>query len=140
MAHELIENRVFPYFGRWGGPACCGLRIYRDRTGDRPTIVIVTEIPENPGESVRHSNGRLLDFVTIHYDLDPDTLVWIEHSPPDPKSGRWLDPGELYWRIEFYDRPSRAVDLKVAERLEKPRDWVERMIGCRLGDLAKVLS
>lgn len=123
-----------------GGPACCGLRIYRDRTGDRPTIVIVTEIPENPGESVRHSNGRLLDFVTIHYDLDPDTLVWIEHSPPDPKAGRWLDPGELFWKIEFYDRPSRAVDLKVAERLAKPRDWVERMIGCQLGELVHQLS
>jgi hypothetical protein len=72
----------FDYAGLHGRPARCGLEIIE--LPDGKTVVIATELSDNPGVSVTNFAEQLATLVCKMFHLDPTKLVWIEHYPADP--------------------------------------------------------
>ncbi len=66
----------------WEGDGCCRLRIYEDK--QRPTVVILTELPENSGEPLRDCYEDLATAVYKLLERPAKDILWIEHSPADP--------------------------------------------------------
>lgn len=66
----------------------CRLRIYV-QTGRK--VVVLTEIAENRGMSITNASDHLATEICLHYDLNPDNTIWIEHYTPDSYAGRGKD-------------------------------------------------
>jgi hypothetical protein len=100
---------------------------------DVPAVVVVTEVEDNPGQSVTNALERIVGEILHAHSLDPSETVVIEHyenggrgAPEDPATfdlvafpnatpkpilhtGRWvLQMGEPEWK---------ALDRKTAEAL-----------------------
>jgi hypothetical protein len=118
---ELIDCRVFRYADARGGEAVCGLRAYRDRAGDRPHLVVVTELPWNPGVSPSRVARRLRSNVCAALSLDAGCLHWFEHRPPAAGGP------ERFLHVEFLDGGG-------LHRSDWARAAVERLAGGPLAD------
>jgi hypothetical protein len=55
--------------------AKCGIEVYR---GQSSSIVVVTELPTNPGMSVCNAFEDLFLQLVEAYNLDPASVLWIE--------------------------------------------------------------
>lgn len=55
----------------------CRLRIYR-RNFDE-TIVIVSELTDNPGHLIRDELTTLLNLVCLQFNLTRNKIMWFEH-------------------------------------------------------------
>jgi len=55
--------------------ARCSIEIYRGKSD----LAIVTELSNNPGNSICNAFEELFLQVVKGYDLRPDKLLWIEH-------------------------------------------------------------
>lgn len=75
-------------------PARCGLRLLQSDAG---ALVILTELPDNPGMSVTNASEEIASLVATRYDLDPASTTWIEHYPPRPG----IDRAETYDEITY---------------------------------------
>lgn len=119
-------DREFSYPGFHGRPARCRIRVYR-RGPDRPTVVIATELADNPGTSVTNRAETVAAMVCREFGIDPGTLLWVEHYGP------WRHLGESFSLVEFQAgrepgelcRPCWHPTTKAA---------VERLIGSPLAD------
>jgi hypothetical protein len=58
----------------------CRLRIYAQRTGH---VVLLTEVANNPGQSITAASDVIATGLAARYHLDPITTIWIEHWPSD---------------------------------------------------------
>ena len=56
--------------------AKCGIEVFK---GNDSTLVIATELPDNPGASICNAFEDLILQVARAFDLDPARLLWIEH-------------------------------------------------------------
>lgn len=72
---NVIER--YPYRGFHGCASWCGLEIIRLRDGR--TVVIATEVEDNPGTSVTNMAEGLASRVCAEFTINPRSLVWIEH-------------------------------------------------------------
>lgn len=81
-------------------PAKCGIEVYRGRDS---ALVIVTELPDNPGMSICNAFEELILQVSSAYELDPSRLLWIEHWEAWKSSeGAPYDREEEEWsRVTF---------------------------------------
>lgn len=72
------EDTVYPYKGDWEHEAKCRVRIY-----ELPayTVVIATELPDNPGTSVSNFAEYLATMICAQYEIRPERLKWIQHYP-----------------------------------------------------------
>jgi hypothetical protein len=68
--------------GRWGRHARCCVRIYLPGDARDATVVICSELPNNPGESITNSAEVIVAGVIQANEL-PIPLVWIEHWPKE---------------------------------------------------------
>src|ERR1700683_2515523 len=76
---------LYRYRGFHGCQSHCGLEIIRTQCGK--TVVIATELADNPGKSVTNVCEYLASWVCVEFEIDPSSLVWIEHyGYPDPVS------------------------------------------------------
>ncbi len=91
-----LIDRIYEYEGYHGRPARCRLRIFTDP--DRPTVVLVSELPDNPGTSVTNRAAYLHGKVAAEFRLDPSTLLWIEHYT-DPDRYRRVTFRPIRWQI-----------------------------------------
>ncbi len=123
--HKAADRNPFPYAGYFARPAHCRLRVYTHP--DRPTVIIATEVPTNPGTSITNRVEHLATLVIRASGIDPEGCIWIEHYPAGPR------PLPERFAIVEFGRDQRG-------RLAKPhwthvtRDHVERLIGRRLED------
>ena len=93
--------KIFTYKLNRRRDAQCGLEIYRGRSS---TIVIVTELPNNPGMSICNAFEDLILQVSTAYNLDPGQLLWIEHWQAWKVSeGAPYDREEEDWHRVFFD-------------------------------------
>ena len=74
----LCYDNLYLYRGLHGCPSYCWLRIY---TTSGQTIVLATEVDDNPGTSITHRAAGLATEVVRTFGLPLDTLRWIEHYP-----------------------------------------------------------
>lgn len=86
---NLIYDDEYNYEGYHGVASKCGLKIYGD---EERFVVIMTELPNNPGTSVtnrsEHIAMRVADMICHRYataSMRPVayTTMWIEHYPAD---------------------------------------------------------
>ena len=54
----------------------CRLRIY---AADAATVVVISELAENPGVSVTNAAAALATEIARIYDLETVTTFWVEH-------------------------------------------------------------
>jgi hypothetical protein len=105
----------FEYLGFHGCPSACGLDIQR-LAGSR-TLVVCTELPNNPGTSVTNFAEQLATLVCQRFAIAPQDLLWIEHYPASETHGPepdW-DWVEFTWTGHEFIHPRwRPV---------RPEDW-----------------
>jgi len=75
---RLVDTNNYEFTAATGVKASCGLRIVRD--GEQ-TVVVLTELPDNPGMSVTNAAEEIATQVRREFGLDPDQTRWIEHYP-----------------------------------------------------------
>ena len=77
----------------------CGIEIYRGKSD----LVIITELPNNPGMSICNAFEDLFLQVVAAYGLNPEKLLWIEHWEAWKTSeGAPYDREEEEWsRVDF---------------------------------------
>lgn len=71
---------LYEYPSNFSGNAKCDLEIIR--SPGRVTLVICTELEDNPGTSVTNAAERIATR-PCHEDpaIDPEGLIWVEHYP-----------------------------------------------------------
>jgi hypothetical protein len=89
---RLVLDR-FEFRGFHGCRSCCRLEIVPLRDGR--TLVVATELPDNPGTSVTNAAEILAADACRRFRIDPRRLVWVEHYgypvPGDPAEPRGFD-------------------------------------------------
>ena len=70
----------------------CRLRVYQ-LTVDH-FMVIVSELPDNPGASITDEASRLINLVCYQFGLTAYKVMWIEHYPVGI-----LQEGEVYFEL-----------------------------------------
>ncbi len=108
-------DAIFPYKPSHSGiHAKCRVRIYP------PPVVVVTELPDNPGMSVTNYAEELATLILQEHGLDALRTVWIEHYPAWAEEDRpeTFDLVRFTWDGERYTRPEwRRLMLEEVERL-----------------------
>jgi len=85
--YERIVVDCYRFRGFHGCDAWCSLEILRGRDGQ--TVVIATELKDNPGTSVTNMCEHLAHWVCIEFSIDPRKVAWIEHyGYPAPGDSR----------------------------------------------------
>jgi hypothetical protein len=59
----------------------CRLRIFKRRDGGQ--TVLLTEVANNPGQSITAASDVIATGLVARYQLNPATTLWIEHCPAD---------------------------------------------------------
>ena len=85
----------------------CRVRIY----GANPyTIIVLSELAENPGVSVTNAAAAIATEIARTYMIDLDTTIWIEHYGAFSYKGGDLD--ETFDRITFTWRNRTASNAE----------------------------
>jgi hypothetical protein len=109
-----IERYAYP--GYHGYESACGLRIWQQ---ERESVVMATELPDNPGTSITNRAEALAMQVYHEFELWPPFTRWIEHYPPDGPYDETF--AEVTFSIDpqkGLTRPKwRALTCEDAERL-----------------------
>jgi hypothetical protein len=91
--YESVVLDQYRFRGLHGREAWCALEILHASRGR--TVVIATEIKDNPGASITNAWEQLAYGVCVDFAIDPSKLVWIEHygypSPSGPNQPRTYD-------------------------------------------------
>jgi hypothetical protein len=83
---HLTSDYIHPYKDARGRPAHCRVRIYLPEEMRDAPVVICSEVPNNPGESISNSSEAIAAAVIRANEL-PTPLVWIEHWPKESTDG-----------------------------------------------------
>lgn len=116
---EAVIIDRFDYRGFFGRPAWCGLEVIPLEDGR--TVVIATELEDNPGTSVTSVAEHLASHVCDRFGIDPDRLVWVEHYVY-PSATR---PGEprAFEMVNFRRLPPPAIRWLEAVLRHHPSGW-----------------
>src|SRR2546421_12763932 len=77
LRYERIVMDRYRYRGFHGCESWCGLEIIPIDGGK--TVIIATELADNPGTSVTNICEDLASVVCVELAIDPSSLVWIEY-------------------------------------------------------------
>ena len=117
--YEQLIFDQFRFRGFHGQEAFCRLEILP--IADGRTVVIATELEDNPGTSITNVAEHLASHVCDQFQIDPQRLVWIEHygyaSPAGSKDPRTYD------LVTFERRPPEGVVWAPAVLRSKPDGW-----------------
>lgn len=117
---RVVVDR-YCFRGFHGCPSWCQLEILP--LSDGCTVVLATEVQDNPGTSVTNAAERLVHWVCLEFSIDPSSLVWIEHygypSVVHPKLPRTYD------LVSFTILPAGhdAIFAHPTRRTMQPADW-----------------
>lgn len=118
---RLRFNGLYAYRGYWETWGRCGLRIYEDPAGDRPAVVVATEIPDNTTTSVANMAPQLFPLICRAHDLDADCVHWVEHFPARRRGD------DRYVQVRF--ERTAGNRLVAAESVPRGLADVERLVG-----------
>jgi hypothetical protein len=95
------------------GPARCDCTIFEDETA---SVVVLTELPDNPGRSVTNAIEEIANLVREkHPDVTRKRVTWVEHYPSESRGGEKETFDLVFFaennpcrnpRWQPYDRPS----------------------------------
>jgi hypothetical protein len=78
----LLADFHHHYRGSMGFRSVCRIRVYQLDSG--MTVVIATELPDNPGTSITNWAEFLATEMRRRFVAPGAGLAWIEHSPERP--------------------------------------------------------
>src|SRR5712691_2646077 len=122
----LRYDRLYLYRGYHGCPSYCWLRIY---TAPDRTVVIATEVDDNPGTSMTNMAAHLATEVTRTFGLPLDALVWIEHYPARRVIGGHPRLPASFDLVTFTWTP---LGLRAPQWRRVSKEQVEALMGQRL--------
>ena len=111
---HLASDYIHPYKDAGGHPAHCRVRIYLPDDMRDATVVICSELPNNPGGSITNSADVIAAGVIRAHEL-PTPLVWIEHWPKES-----ADEQETFELVVF----SSFEVVERAPYLGETRAWI----------------
>jgi hypothetical protein len=95
-------DEVIDYRGMQGTESLCHVRIFRNKPAD---VVLLTELSNNPENSITSCIEVIAGIVTTKYDLNPERTIWIEHCPPTDD-----DHFKILRRDETFDLATMQYD------------------------------
>ena len=114
----LSTDTIFTWYSETVKTDCwCRLRIYKI-TLDH-LVVIVSELPDNPGRSITDEASKLINLVCYQFGLAPYKVMWIEHYPV----GYLKDD-------ETYDELRQGLGKVSSKRINKQK--LEVLLGVQL--------
>lgn len=121
-----VHEDELHFAGLHGYASQCGVHVF---TGNGAPIVVLEELPDNPGASVTNFCEHIANIVRrAHAEffdgVHPTEIVWLEHYP---RASRGVRDRETFDRIFFqwdgvkYSRP--RWERYTREHLEKLIGW-----------------
>ena len=95
----------------------CRLRIYQ-LTLDH-FVVIVSELPENPGASITDEASKLINLVCYQFGLTAYKVMWIEHYPAG-----------IIQDCEVYHKVTQGLGEIISQRINQQK--LEELLGVEL--------
>ena len=120
--YERIVVDRYAFRGFHGCASWCALEILTLKEGR--TVVIATEIVDNPGTSITNVCEHLAYWVCVEFSIDPSKLIWIEHyGYPSPVKS--IGP-RTYDLVTFTILPPghEAVFAEPKWRPMRDEDWL----------------
>ncbi len=82
-------------------------------------MVIVTELADNPGQSITATVTQLIHLVCYRFGLAPYKVMWLEHYPPGVLNDE-----------DSYEQVMLALGHFIRQRVSQQS--LERLLGCSL--------
>ena len=111
---HLTSDYIHPFKDAGGRPAHCRVRIYLPNDMHDASVVICSELPNNPGGSITNS-AEVIAAGVIRANELPTLLVWIEHWPEESTEGQ-----ETFELVVF----SSYEVVETAPYLGETRAWI----------------
>ena len=126
---RVISDDLLAYAVPEGAEGRCRVRVYEpEDPGLDATVVIASELPDNPGPSVKEASSTIAARVAASFRLY-ERPVFVEHRPPEDFEMVWFGR----YRAQEIKRmgPHLLWDLEVGQPERKPLDraTVEALIG-----------
>jgi hypothetical protein len=97
-------DTIFEFTGSWGIASKCGLKYFRFNGKD---LVLVSELyKDNPGTSITQVTTSLAMQICDKLGIDPENLIYIEHSPD-------MNSRLSFYSEEFYEVRFEKADGKL---------------------------
>jgi hypothetical protein len=121
---QIADNPNFEYLGLQCFPSKCRLRAYAE--AGQPTIVIATELTDNPGTSVTHAIEEIATQAWQWLERPAAGMIVIEHYEQD---GKEAYAQERFALVKLTDLDGQFIcpDWRYVSKEE-----VERWIGRKL--------
>lgn len=126
---RLISDNLLDFAVPGGEKGKCRVRIYEpDDVELDATVVIASDLPDNPGPSVREATSTIAARVAASFRLY-ERPIFVEHHPPGDFDLVWF--GRYRAREIRRMGPHLLWDLEVGEPERKPLDrWtIEALVG-----------
>ncbi len=100
-------DEIYHFKGLWDSPSLCGLKIIRK---EDKTYVIATELyDKNPGTSIINFCTQLATCFCKEKDIEPNQLVFIQHTPDTGSRLSFNDESfsklNIEWNGEIFINP-----------------------------------
>lgn len=136
---HLATDSVWPYAAENGARSKCRVRIFLPQHPEEPPVVVVSELPNNEGQSITNSMEVIAGSVLEAYDFSAySPPLFIEHSPPESSPGGEPESFDLVTFSDYEFRHRRLWGARqewwitlIGEPDWEPisREEVEAMIG-----------
>lgn len=126
-AGNLREGQLF-FNGLWGMFTVCRVRIVKK---EDTTVVIVSELIDNPGEPIRKNFERIATFIhsRLLSWLAPAEILWIEHYQ-DAGYIPFLKGNHVFLEVSFrYSRNGRLHEYSHPRRRTINREKLQALAG-----------
>ena len=112
-----MSEITYEYKSQWGWDSKCGLEVLNHQGF---TLVIVTELDDNPGVSVTNFAEHLATQVCRDFKVDPMKLVWVEYYPEVGKRP-YLFPAHWDTATFEFNIPGGHIRRPVWARVPEPQ-------------------
>lgn len=112
-AATLDVDMLFTWYSETAKGNChCRLRIYK--VAFDQAVIIVSELPDNPGRSITDEASTLINLVCYKFGFASYKVMWIEHYPPG-----YLKGGGTYDEVMLAAGciSSRGINRQALEKL-----------------------
>lgn len=104
---DYIDS-TYKFKGEWDIESKCGLKIIQRADN---TVVIVTELPDNPGTQITSFSSELAQQIAKTHNINPEELVYIEHSP------------DMQSKLSFYSESFYLVNFEIENGKFSSPQW-----------------
>jgi hypothetical protein len=119
----LAKDYTHPYDSA-GVQSRCRIRLYLPYEDTDAAVVICSELPDNPGASVKDTAEQIAAEIIVGFRL-PAPPVWIEHHPPESTSNQ-DEKFELlvfaHYNVQKGFRRGSFLHKKIGPPTRKPLD------------------